>query len=167
MSLYKAWTDMVVDYVRTKGEAAFWNEYGAVEKSIYSKILAKHGTEIKGNINSLSTEFEVSSIFFMGFLDGVNESLVETIDLEKVEEDTDISLNIDYEKLYFNMLDAKADYLYNLPQWDAIFSLEKRKEIHTKWKDSKTVVNTNKIGRNEPCPCGSGKKYKKCCGKTA
>ena len=23
----------------------------------------------------------------------------------------------------------------------------------------------NKVGRNEPCPCGSGKKYKKCCGK--
>ena len=22
-----------------------------------------------------------------------------------------------------------------------------------------------KVGRNEPCPCGSGKKYKKCCGK--
>ncbi len=24
-----------------------------------------------------------------------------------------------------------------------------------------------KVGRNEPCPCGSGKKYKKCCGKAA
>jgi preprotein translocase subunit SecA len=24
-----------------------------------------------------------------------------------------------------------------------------------------------KIGRNDPCPCGSGKKYKKCCGKNA
>ena len=24
-----------------------------------------------------------------------------------------------------------------------------------------------KIGRNDPCPCGSGKKYKKCCGKGA
>lgn len=24
-----------------------------------------------------------------------------------------------------------------------------------------------KIGRNDPCPCGSGKKYKKCCGKQA
>ena len=24
---------------------------------------------------------------------------------------------------------------------------------------------TNKIGRNDPCPCGSGKKYKQCCGK--
>ena len=30
----------------------------------------------------------------------------------------------------------------------------------------KTVVrNTPKVGRNEPCPCGSGKKYKKCCGR--
>ena len=26
------------------------------------------------------------------------------------------------------------------------------------------VVNTVKIGRNDPCICGSGKKYKKCCG---
>ncbi|MDC7126553.1 MAG: YchJ family protein [Spirochaetales bacterium] len=31
---------------------------------------------------------------------------------------------------------------------------------------SATVVrDTPKVGRNEPCPCGSGKKYKKCCGK--
>ena len=27
------------------------------------------------------------------------------------------------------------------------------------------VVNPHKVGRNEPCPCGSGKKFKKCCGK--
>lgn len=26
---------------------------------------------------------------------------------------------------------------------------------------------TPKVGRNEPCPCGSGKKFKKCCGKEA
>ena len=25
----------------------------------------------------------------------------------------------------------------------------------------------SKVGRNEPCPCGSGKKYKNCCGRTA
>ncbi len=29
---------------------------------------------------------------------------------------------------------------------------------------SKTVRKQKKVGRNEPCPCGSGKKYKKCCG---
>jgi len=27
-----------------------------------------------------------------------------------------------------------------------------------------TIVSDKKVGRNEPCPCGSGKKYKKCCG---
>ena len=29
----------------------------------------------------------------------------------------------------------------------------------------KTMLAEKKVGRNEPCPCGSGKKYKKCCGK--
>jgi len=29
----------------------------------------------------------------------------------------------------------------------------------------KTVVKGDKVGRNDPCPCGSGKKYKKCCGR--
>lgn len=32
-------------------------------------------------------------------------------------------------------------------------------------KDYRTIKNTEKIGRNDPCKCGSGKKYKKCCGK--
>ncbi|MBQ7134354.1 MAG: preprotein translocase subunit SecA [Ruminococcus sp.] len=32
---------------------------------------------------------------------------------------------------------------------------------------NRTVVRKNKIGRNDPCPCGSGKKYKKCCGRDA
>lgn len=31
-------------------------------------------------------------------------------------------------------------------------------------KKSKPVIKGQKIGRNDPCPCGSGKKYKKCCG---
>ncbi|MFC3418889.1 SEC-C metal-binding domain-containing protein [Salinicoccus hispanicus] len=30
---------------------------------------------------------------------------------------------------------------------------------------TQTVVNEVKVGRNDPCPCGSGKKYKKCCGR--
>ncbi len=64
-----------------------------------------------------------------------------------------------------NMLEAKAEYLYMLPQWDAIFSPEKRKEIQKAYRESCSVRNENKIGRNDACPCGSGKKYKKCCGK--
>jgi uncharacterized protein YecA (UPF0149 family) len=38
----------------------------------------------------------------------------------------------------------------------------------TESKDSKILksapAKSEKIGRNAPCPCGSGKKYKKCCG---
>ena len=32
------------------------------------------------------------------------------------------------------------------------------------WRSNTVVRTTAKVGRNEPCPCGSGKKYKKCCG---
>jgi hypothetical protein len=37
-------------------------------------------------------------------------------------------------------------------------------ELHAYWKAKRQVVNMiPKVGRNEPCPCGSGKKHKKCC----
>ena len=63
------------------------------------------------------------------------------------------------------MHEAKADWLYNLPQWEEILSEEKRKEITREYRESKIVRVEKKVGRNEPCTCGSGKKYKKCCGK--
>jgi preprotein translocase subunit SecA len=31
--------------------------------------------------------------------------------------------------------------------------------------DKPAPLSHPKVGRNDPCPCGSGKKYKKCCGK--
>lgn len=165
MSLYKNWTDMVIDFVKTRGEAEFWKEYGSIEKHIYTRILAEHKDTVSGSIKDLASKYETTTIFFMGFLDGINDSLEEALDLESLEEDSDISVKINFEKLYFNMLDAKADYLYGLPQWESIFSPEKRKEIRQQWVASKTVVNKNKVGRNDSCPCGSGKKYKNCCGK--
>jgi preprotein translocase subunit SecA len=164
MSLYKAWTDMVVEYVKHRGEAAFWSEYGAIEKRIYTDVLSNHTENIKGTVKKLAERYEVTEEFFMGFMDGVNDSLKEKYDLESLAAESEVELKVDFEKLYFNMLDAKADYLYELPQWESIFSKEKRKEIQRAWKDSKTVVNENKVGRNDPCTCGSGKKYKKCCG---
>lgn len=167
MSLYSQWTDMVVNYVKTKGEAAFWVEYSDIEKRIYTNLLANHNTVKKASINELAKEFGTTAEFIMGFVDGINDSLKESYDLEKIEGDTELVFDIDFEKLYFNMLDAKADYLYELPQWDAIFSQEKRKEIAVQYRESKIVRNENKIGRNDACPCGSGKKYKKCCGKNA
>lgn len=45
--------------------------------------------------------------------------------------------------------------------------IEKVKEltkIRNSMKQVNTMIKAHKIGRNDPCPCGSGKKYKKCCG---
>ena len=39
------------------------------------------------------------------------------------------------------------------------------KDIHLNNEEPIAVVE-KKIARNEPCPCGSGKKYKQCCGKS-
>lgn len=165
MGLYTRWTEMVVEYVKTKGEKAFWAEYSKIETSIYKDLLSNHNEVKKTTIADLSKEYDATVEFVMGFVDGINESLKTSYDLETVEEDTELVFDMDLEKLFFNMLDAKAEYLYRLPQWDGIFSLDKRKEIQKQYKDSKTVKNENKVGRNDPCTCGSGKKYKKCCGK--
>lgn len=165
MSLYTQWTDMVVDYVKTKGENAFWEEYSKLEKTIYKDLLVNHKNVKTTTINDLAKEYDSTIEFIMGFIDGINDSLKNQYDLETVEADTKLELDINLETLYYNMLDAKAEYLYKLPQWDGIFSEEKREEIQKQYKESKIVRNSDKVGRNDACPCGSGKKYKKCCGK--
>lgn len=167
MNLYKKWNDMVVDYVKTKGEKAFWDEYSSIEESIYTKVLENPNDDFTYKIGELAKELNTTDEFVMGFTDGVNDSLKEEINLEEIEADDEITLKIDLEKLYFNMLDAKAEYLYTIPAWDDILTDERREEIQKELKKSKTIRNENKVGRNDPCPCGSGKKYKKCHGKVS
>ena len=101
----------------------------------------------------------------VGFLDGIDESLKEPNPIDTMDEDTVVSLAFDKEKLYKNMVAAKADWLYELPQWKEIYSEEELKKLYKEQKESTTIRKEKKIGRNDPCPCGSGKKYKKCCGK--
>ena len=97
----------------------------------------------------------------------IYEKLLENPDqVEKgTVKDTVVNLGFDKELLYKNMVDAKADWLYELPQWESIFSAEKREELYKEQKRANTIVKGKKIGRNDPCPCGSGKKYKFCCGR--
>ena len=163
MSLYQEWVDLYEGQTNETFQK-FWNEYSAAETKIYTELLSSPESKYEGVVKDKAAELDIDIKIFMGFLDGINDSLKESLDIEKIEPDTQFSLDVDYEKLYFNMLDAKADYLYTLPQWDAILTEEKRVEITKAFKKSKTVVKEVRIGRNDPCPCGSGKKYKKCCG---
>ena len=164
MNLYKQWTDMAYEEREQKEYNKFWEEYLDKEKNVYSSILESKENILQGKLKELAEKFNLDVVTFVGFLDGVNTSLVDSIDLESLEEDSEVKFEIDFEKLYFNMLNAKAPWLYELPQWEDILTQERRKEISKEYRSSKTIVKDKKIGRNDPCPCGSGKKYKKCCG---
>ena len=143
----------------------FWGTYFQVEKEIYEKLLTNPDEEVKGTVKELAEKYGVEVFTMTGFLDGINDSLKEPNPIETMDEDTVVSLAFDKELLYKNMVDAKADWLYELPQWENIFTEEKRKELYMEQKKSGTVVKPKKIFPNDPCPCGSGKKYKKCCGR--
>ena len=167
MGLLEQWRQMAYDQNADQNTLQkFWNAYFVLEKGVYEQLLADPDTEVKGTVKELAEKYNLDIMTMTGFLDGIDESLVTPNGIEEnLAEDSVVSLKFDKAKLYKNMVDAKADWLYNLPQWDAIFSEEERKELYLEQKKSGTIVKPKKVGRNDPCPCGSGKKYKKCCGR--
>ena len=164
MSLFKDWSSIVNSEMTQEQYSAFWNGYLSQEKSVYETILGEKTQKLQGTVSQLAEKFGIEPITFVGFLDGINTSLDSEIDLEPLTDESEIDASIDFEKLFYNMHEAKASWLYEIKAWDEILTKERRKEIKKEWQATKTVVNTEKIGRNDPCPCGSGKKYKKCCG---
>ena len=118
-------------------------------------------------IQELAEKYNLDIMTMTGFLDGINDSLVTPNPIEEMEEDTEVSLVFDKELLYKNMVAADADWLYGLEEWEPIFDEEKRAELYKEQKRSTTIVKEAKVFPNDPCPCGSGKKYKKCCGRNA
>ena len=164
MGLFEQWKELANKEKSQQDNDAFWKEYLEKEKNNYEYILENRQNVIEGTITELAGKFGMDEMYFAGFLDGINTSLVEPLELEGLEGGSTVALNIDFEKLYFNMLDAKADWLYNLEQWEEILTEERRNQITKEFRISKMAVSS-KVGRNDPCTCGSGKKYKKCCGK--
>ena len=164
MSLYSKWDEIAYQIEDQNEYEKFWGEYLPKEAKFYEYVLEKHDEVLEGTISELAKQFEVDELTIIGFIDGINSSLKNEITMDSLSNDSNVKLDIDFEKLYHNMHDAKADWLYELPQWDAILSVERRKEIKKAYNKSKIYVNENPIGRNDPCPCDSGKKYKKCCG---
>lgn len=166
MALLKAWHDMAYSETANKGDLQrLWSSYFQKEKEIYAELLKNPDEEVKGTVKELAEKYGIDIMTMTGFLDGINDSLKEANPIEEMEEDTMVSLAFDKALLYKNMVAAGADWLYELPEWEAIFDEDKRKELYREQKSSTTIVKPDKIYPNDPCPCGSGKKYKKCCGK--
>ena len=166
MSLLQTWRDTAYSQeMDNKTATQFWGAYFELENGVYEQLLANPDEEVKGTVKELAEKFGLEVFVMTGFLDGINDSLKVPNPIEEMDEDTVVSLAFDKEKLYKNMVEAKAEWLYELPQWNEIFTEEKRKELYKEQKNSGTVRKDKKVGRNDACPCGSGKKYKKCCGK--
>ncbi len=163
-TLKERWQEVALSKKGKKEEAEFWKEYLEKEQKIYENILETKNTSLKGKLSDIAHKYNMTNEFFFGFLDGIRGALTEKLDIDSLEDDTELDYTIDFEKLYKEMVEYKADHLYKLPQWNDIFDTIKQKELYLEQKKSKTVVNPKKIGRNDPCPCGSGKKYKRCCG---
>ena len=165
-TLLEQWQSLAYNEKADRGQLQrFWGSYFQIEKEIYEQLLENPDEEVKGTVKELAEKYGQEVITMVGFLDGINESLKEPNPIETMDEDTQVSLAFDKEKLYKNMVAAKADWLYELPQWKEIYSEEELKKLYKEQKESGTIRKEKKIGRNDPCPCGSGKKYKKCCGR--
>ena len=168
MALLQEWRDYAYseEMQNSKEGEKLWQNYFNLEKGIYEQLLEAPEETVEGTVQELAEKYEVPLSMMVGFLDGINDSLKEKNPIETMEKDTVVKINIDIEKLYYNMAECNAQWLYELPQWENILTKERRKELYLEQKNSGTIHNENrKVGRNDPCPCGSGKKYKHCCGR--
>lgn len=163
MTLYEEWNN------KSQGEQGlsaekFWKEYMPREQKIYEYLLENKQNKIKTTVGEFAEAHNIKEFEAVGFFDGISGALNEEINMEDAEADTQIDISFEFERLLKKMVEYKAEHLYTLQAWKNIFDLDKQKSIIKEQKLSTTIVKEKKISRNDPCLCGSGKKYKKCCG---
>ena len=168
MALLDQWRNMAYSETADKGELQrLWAAYFQKEKEIYAQLLKNPDEVVEGTVKELADKYHIDIMTMVGFLDGINDSLKEANPIEEMEEDTKVNLGFEKALLYKNMVAAGADWLYELEEWKDIFDEETRKSLYKEQKESTTIHKAPKVYPNDPCPCGSGKKYKKCCGRNA
>ena len=134
MSLYQQWQDKL-EQQSQEGDSDFWKNYLATETEAYKYLLGQYETVTEAKYSELAERFEMDLITFAGFMDGISTSLKEEIDLEALDEESMVKLDIDYSKLFYNMLGAKADWLYNLEEWEPVLSKDERATIKKQFNE--------------------------------
>ena len=149
MALLETWRNLAYgDGLDDKKKEELWAGYFQIEKGIYEQILSNPTEVITGTVKDLAEKYNTEILIMTGFLDGINESLKGYENpIDTMEEDTEVKIEIDPEKLYYNMVEAKANWLYELPQWDEILTPDKRKELSKSQKSSGTVRKGKKFAQ--------------------
>ena len=116
MSLMEDWEVLANQYNTDQATAQkFWTDYSMQEKAVYEKMLTEPVEDEKGTVAELAEKYGMDVVRFGGFLDGINESLKTPNPVDTIVAESEVTVDIDLEKLYYNMVAAKADWLYNLP----------------------------------------------------
>ena len=163
MKMYESWQQLIEGQTDDSFKD-FWASYSDAEIKVYKDLLKNHATPMSGVFQELVKKYDVDPVLLVGFFDGIESSLKNDLDLAALTNDSEIYLDVDFEKLFLNMLKADAEHLYSLAEWEDIYTEEERNALFEVYRKSRTIVKDKQPGRNDPCPCGSGKKYKKCCG---
>ena len=162
MKLHEMWLNKLRAGTRQQTNALLHDYYGK-ETEVYRQILTDKADTFSGTAKEFGEKYDLKDYEVGAFIDGINTSLEKKVDIDTLEEDSAVELKIVWRELYKNMLKAKADWLYELPEWDAFYTEEEKREITREFRYSQQAHSVT-VGRNDPCPCGSGKKYKNCCG---
>ena len=135
MALLQQWRDWAYAYDdRTREGKQFWASYFEMEKGIYQQLLSNPSDKVSGTVEEIAKRYETEPLLMAGFLDGINDSLVKPNPIDTMEKDTQVSLDIDLEKLYYNMVACRADWLYNLEEWEPLLSKERREQLYKEQK---------------------------------
>lgn len=122
---------------------ATWGEEVLELKNILSNTKLK-----KSDIDSL-----ISQLIFYIKNDMDTQIIVELL--------TSYSLDLSDKALADSIVNSFSKVFNNTPIW----SLKGLTPLESTTRQKTTIIKDKEPGRNEPCPCGSGKKYKKCCGR--
>lgn len=77
MSLLQNWRDIAYNQEADKRQLQqFWTNYFLIEKNIYEQLLSNPDEVVKGTVKELAEKYKVDVMTMVGFLDGINDSLV-------------------------------------------------------------------------------------------
>ena len=100
MSLLKEWRDHAYGLdERTPEGNKFWLDYFQREKAIYEQLLEDPSKEVKGTVKELAEKYDMPLELMVGFLDGIDDSLIKSNDVDNITEDSEVSLLFDTEKV--------------------------------------------------------------------
>ena len=134
-TILEQWRAIAYDQQADKNKLQkFWATYFNIEKGIYEQLLENPDEVVTGTVKELAEKYGQEVLTMVGFLDGINDSLKVQNPIETMDENTVVNLGFDKELLYKNMVDARADWLYELPQWDKIFYRGEEKALYLEQK---------------------------------